>query len=134
MNLSKKKNLAIKTLGVGRDRIVFNTSRLDEIKEAITKQDIRDLVQSGAISVREIKGRRKIVKSHSRRRAGSVKKKVKLGKKTYIIITRSLRSYIKELRKHGKMTKEKYCEIRKQIKSRAFRDKSHLKERLAGVK
>ena len=43
MNLQKKKELAARTLTIGKDRIMFNTSRLDEIKEAITKQDIKDL-------------------------------------------------------------------------------------------
>ncbi len=40
MNLSKKKLLAVKTLRVGKERITFSPSRLDEIKEAITKQYI----------------------------------------------------------------------------------------------
>ena len=33
MNLAKKKILAAKTLGVGKDRIVLNNLRLLEIKE-----------------------------------------------------------------------------------------------------
>ena len=49
MNLSKKKKLAAKVFGVGKERIVFAKSRLNEIKEAITKQDIRDLKNDGAI-------------------------------------------------------------------------------------
>ena len=54
MNLKKKKILAAKTLGVGRNRIRLLKSRLDEIKEAITKQDIRDLKNDGAILIKEI--------------------------------------------------------------------------------
>ncbi len=43
MNLRTKKELAAKALKVGKERIVFVEARLDEIKEAITKQDMRDL-------------------------------------------------------------------------------------------
>ncbi|MEK6928053.1 MAG: 50S ribosomal protein L19e [Nanoarchaeota archaeon] len=131
MKLDKKKALAMSTLGIGKDRVVFNTQRLDEIKEAITKQDIRDLVVSGAIIIRDIKGRRTVVKRTTRRRAGSVKMKVNHGKKIYMIITRKLRAYAKELLDQEKITKEKYLKLRQQIKAHAFKSKAHFKEHLA---
>ena len=62
MQLNKKKELAARTLNVGIGRIFFNRERLEEIKEAITRQDIRDLVSVKAISVKEIKGRKKMLK------------------------------------------------------------------------
>ena len=40
MNLGKKKQLAARTLGVGKSRVHFVNENLNEIKEAITKQDI----------------------------------------------------------------------------------------------
>ncbi len=130
MNLKKKKRLAANTLGVGKDRVVFNLLRLDEIKEAITKQDIRDLFASGAISLKEIKGSRRILKSKSRRRAGSIKMKPKNSKRKYVVLTRALRRYIFELKGQGKISKEKYDEMRKEIKNHSYENKSHLKERL----
>jgi len=66
MNLSKKKELAKRTLKIGKSRIVFLESRLSEIKEAITKQDIRDLKREGAIIIKNIKGRRKVKKRKKR--------------------------------------------------------------------
>ena len=77
MQLNKKKELAARTLKVGKGRIVFNKERLSDIKEAITKQDIRELLRDKAIIITAIQGRRKIVKRKTRRRAGSIKKKVK---------------------------------------------------------
>lgn len=130
MNIRKKKILAANTLGVGKDRIVFNNQRLDEIKEAITKQDIRDLVSAGAITVKDIKGRRAVVKRKTRRRAGSVRKKVKNSKTEYVIITRKLRGYISELRNQEKITEEQFWKLRKDIRARTFKSKSHLKEHL----
>jgi len=41
MKLDKKKNLAKRVLNVGKERIIFVKERLSEIKEAITKQDIK---------------------------------------------------------------------------------------------
>lgn len=134
MNLRKKKNLAVKTLGVGRDRISFNTQRLDEIKEAITKQDIRDLVNSKAILINEIRGSKSKVKRRTRRRAGSIKKTVGNRKRKYVILTRKLRAYAAELRKHGLVDRQKYLILRKEIKSKIFRSKAHLKERIASIK
>ncbi|PIN93894.1 hypothetical protein COU56_03320, partial [Candidatus Pacearchaeota archaeon CG10_big_fil_rev_8_21_14_0_10_31_9] len=107
MNLSNKKILAAKTLGVGTGRIELNINRLDEIKEAITRQDIKDLVKSGAIKIKETKGRRKNVKRKQRRRIGKIKLKVKARKRSYIIITRKLRTYIKGLKTQEKITNEK---------------------------
>ena len=62
----KKKELAAKALKVGKGRIKFVNARLDEIKEAITKQDIKDLVLSGSIIINPIKGRRKNIKRKNR--------------------------------------------------------------------
>ncbi len=56
MQLNKKKELASRVLGVGKKRIIFNKEALEEVKDALTKQDIRDLVKSGSIFVKEISG------------------------------------------------------------------------------
>jgi large subunit ribosomal protein L19e len=130
MNLDKKKSLAIRTLGVGKNRIIFNMERLDEIKEAITRQDIRDLLKDKAISVKEIKGRKKIVKRKTRRRAGSIKKKVKTRKRDYMTITRKLRAFLLELKKKKIINQDEFIKLRKEIRSRDFRSKAHIKERI----
>lgn len=128
MNLNLKKKLAVKTLGVGKSRIMFNESRLDEIKEAITRQDIRDLVKSKAIIIKEIKGRRKKIKRKTRVREGKRKIKVNISKQKYVKLTRKLRRYVKEMKLQGKIDKEKYKELRRQIKIKMFKSKRNLKE------
>ncbi len=133
MNLSKKKALAIRTLKVGKSRIVFVNSRLDEIKEAITKQDIRDLKQEGAIIVKEIKGRKKVTKRTRKRGPGKIKKKVNTRKRDFVIMTRKLRKYVGGLLNHGSISKENSTEIRKKIRNKAFRSKAHLKEHIGGL-
>ncbi|MBI2044021.1 hypothetical protein HYT24_01520 [Candidatus Pacearchaeota archaeon] len=132
MNLSKKKELAARTFNVGKGRIVFIPSRINEIKEAITKQDMRDLMNEGAITIKNIKGSRKKVRRKSRS-AGNIRKKVRNTKREYMILTRKLRGYIKEMKNTGKVSREVYLDVRKKIRNRFFKSKANLKEYLAGL-
>lgn len=128
MQLAKKKALAAKVLKVGKNRIFFTEENLPEIKEAITRQDILDLHKSGAIKIKEVGGRRKIVKRRHRRRTGKIKKKVKTRKQDYVKLTRKLRFFVKHLLKTGEIDKEKSREIRRRIRAKKFRSKRHLSE------
>jgi len=132
MNLKSKKSLAARTFGVGLKRIIFSNSRLDEIKEAITKQDIRDLQRDGAITIKDIGGRRRKIARKKKRSTGNIKKKVKKRKREYVILTRKLRKHVAEIK--GKLTRKEIEDIRKKIKNRFFKDKSHIKKYLGGVK
>ena len=133
MNLAKKKTLAVKTLNVGKGRIVFVKSRLDDIKEALTKQDIRELHMDGAIIIKDIKGKKKKKEKPKKRGVGKVKKKVNVRKQNYVIMTRKLRKYTTEMFNQGKISKEDAVEIRKRIRNKKFRSKSHLKEYIGGL-
>ena len=130
MQLSKKKDLAAQVLKVGKNRIIFTVESLPEIKEAITRMDILDLHKSGAIKIREVKGRKKIIKRKNRRRTGKIKKTVNKRKAEYVIITRKLRAFTRGLVRTGKLDKEANRKIRKEIRARKFKSKRHLKEHL----
>ena len=130
MNLAKKKELAAKVLNVGKNRIVFVEGHLLEIKEAITRMDIQDLHKSGAIQIKEVKGQKKVVKRKRRRHIGKVRKHVNNRKKDYVKITRKLRKMVRGLARTGAIDRDKRKEIRKEIRSRKFRSKRHLKENL----
>ena len=134
MNLSQKKTLAAKTMKVGKERISFVNERLAEIKEAITKEDIRGLVESKAIIVNPIKGRKTNVARKNRRGTGKIKLKVNKRKQEYVIITRKLRAYAAELKKQGKLTAEEVTEIRKRIRNRAYKSKANLKLYIEGLR
>lgn len=122
----KKKELAAKALNVGKARVKFVKVRIDEIKDAITKQDIRDLVASGAIIVKPIKGRKLNIKRRNRRGQGKVKIKVNTRKKDYVKITRKLRKHVKNLKIQGKITHEEGKQLRKEIRNKAFKSKASL--------
>jgi len=128
MNLKKKKELVARVLKVGKGKVILDSSMKDEIKEAITRQDIKDLKQAGAIKIKEKKGRRKKKKRKTKKGEGKRKKKIKREKQEYVKLIRKLRAYIKNLRDKEKISKEDYREFRKKIRARVFRDLAHLKE------
>jgi len=127
MNLKKKKKLIARVLKVGLGRIILDSNMKNEIKEAITRQDAKDLKQAGAVRIKEKKGRKRKEKKR-RRREGKIKKKVKRRKQEYVKLTRKLRNYIKGLKDKERISKEDYREFRKKIRARQFRDLAHLKE------
>jgi len=134
MNLGKKKSLAARALNVGKARIVFLKAGLEEIKEAITKQDIKQLKTEGAILVKDVKGRTKKIKRKNRKNAGNIRKKVNKRKQEYVIMTRKLRRHVAELKKQGKLSPEEVKEMRRKIRNRIFKSKAHLKEHIGGLR
>jgi len=134
MNLGKKKSLAVRALGIGKKRIQFVQSRLEEIKEAITKADIKQLKEEGAIKIKEVSGRKKIVKRKRRRGPGKIKKKVSTRKQDYVKMTRKLRKHIKPLKESGKLSREDFIDIRKKIRNRKFNSLRNLRDYIGGLK
>lgn len=134
MNLSKKKALAARALNVGKARILFNVQRLGEIKEAITKQDIRDLHKEGIILIKEVKGRRKLVRRNTRKRMGSRKKRILNKKHQYVTLTRKFRRYLSYLKNKKAISKEHFLQLRREIRARMFQTLTQLKERIKEVK
>lgn len=133
MQLAKKKALAAKVLNVGKDRVFFVEEHLKEIKEAITRQDIIDLHNAGAIKIKEISGRRTIVKRNHRRRTGKIKHRNRDRKQAYVKLTRKLRTYTNFLLKTKKVDSNKYQNMRKMIKAGRFKSKRHLNEILGEI-
>ena len=130
MNLANKKALAAKTLKVGKGRLQFKTENLNEIKEAITRQDIKQLHGEGIISIKPIKGRKKNTTRKHRRGPGKIKMKVNKRKQEYVKITRKLREYAMSLRDRGVLERELYKKIRNKIRMREFKSKAALRDYL----
>ena len=133
MQLNKKKNLAAKVLKVGKDRVIFMKESLAEIKEAITRQDIAELFKAGAIQIKDIKGRKKVVQRKHRRGIGKREQRVPNKKKKYMAITRKLRSTARGLRVMKKIDTEQYHGIRRMIRASKFKSRRHLLESLKEI-
>jgi len=136
--LNVQRRLAAQILKCGKNRIMFDPGSLTEIKEAITKTDIRSLIGSGIISKRRVhntskfwarKNRRQKIKG---RRKGPGSRK---GKKTarenpktaWMNKIRLQRSYLKSLRQSKAITTEDYHDLYMKSKGGFFRSLRHLK-------
>ena len=134
MKLDKKKALAAKVFNVGKERIVFVEPRLEEIKEAITKEDIRGLKEDGAILIKEIRGKRGKPKRKTKRSPGNIRKKAKNTKREYMTITRKLRKYVAHLKEKKVLGKEESSDIRKKIRNRYFKSQANLRDYVRSLK
>src|SRR3990172_13438625 len=67
MQLKVQKKLAAKVLKVGPSRVIFDETRLEEIKEAITSGDIKRLITDHAIKGRPVKGISKVRSNKNKR-------------------------------------------------------------------
>jgi len=138
MNLSVQKRMAASILKAGKNRIIFDNSKLNEIKEAITKRDIRNLINSGVIKLDQKHGFSsfRINKLRAQKRKGKRKglgsrkgkKTARLGrKKKWMIKVRVQRKFLKYLKQNKLISIHVYRKIYKMIKSDVFRSKRHLK-------
>jgi len=72
MSLKAQKRMAAKILKCGENRVYFDPYLIDEIKMAITREDIRNLVKEGIILKKYKKGNSKYRKNvrHERKKKG----------------------------------------------------------------
>jgi len=71
---SVQRRLAAGILKCGEHRIKFDSSKLDEIKEAITKSDVRALINQGAITRRRVLNTSRFWARKTKKQKNSVKK------------------------------------------------------------
>ena len=137
MILNVQKRLAAYVLKCSTDRVVFDTEKLSEIKEAITKADIRALADQGAISKVPIRGisraRTNFVQRQKRKgkRKGHGSRKGSAGartnkKRTWVNKVRLQRSYLQALRLKEIIRQNQFVELYKKVKGGFFRSKRHM--------
>ena len=132
MTLRMQRRIAAKVLGIGENKVWMNPLRINEIKEAITKQDILDLIKDGAIKAREITGRKAVVR-RKKKGKGSKKGRVKRSKKDYMMKIRKLRKFLKLLKEKSLLDAPEIKYLRTLSKSGHFKSQRHLKEHIINV-
>lgn len=135
MNLSTQKQIAAKIMKCGTSRVRIRAGK--EVEEALTREDVRNLIRKGHVWKVQKKGTskfnvKKIVKQKKRGRmkghgsrkgtAGARKKR----KQIWMDTVRPLRRLLKELKESGSITNQTYKKIYLMIKGGAFRNKKHL--------
>ena len=138
MQLQMQKRLAAQILKASKSNIVLDVNRLEEIKGAITKADLRSLIKDKAIMEKKPRGisrfrirKIKMQKSKGRRKGpGSIKSGSNAritGKRVWINHIRLQRGFLKLLRNKEVLDRHSYRTLYMKSKGGFFRSKRHLK-------
>jgi large subunit ribosomal protein L19e len=138
MKLKMQKRIAGSLSGVSPKRIKFNEENLSEIKEAITKRDIRALIKDKKIIVKQkesssrSRSRKRLIQKRKGRQQGIGSRKGKRTarlprKEEWIHKIRVQRMFLKNLKLKNFIDSKIYRQLYKQAKSGFFRSKNHLK-------
>ena len=138
MELKIQKRLAAKVLKSAESNVRIDPSRLEEVKDAITKTDIRSLIKDKAITLKNIRvtskfriRKNKFQKSKGRRKgSGSIKSSVNARnprKRSWINGIRLQRGLLKGLRDKKIIERSSYRLLYRRAKGGFFRSKRHLK-------
>lgn len=137
MNLRSQRRLASKVLKCGISKIWIDSKRLDKVKQAITKKDIRGLIKDKIIKKlpdkkpAKLSTRRNLLQKLKGRQKGAGSRKgahgARAGKKErWLKIVRPQRELLRQLKKEGKITSLNYRKVYRLIKGNMFRSKHHL--------
>ena len=136
--LDVQRRLAAQLMDCGKNRVRFEPGSLDEIKESITKADIRGLITKGVISKRRPLNTSRFWARKRKKQKGLGKQKghgSRKGKKTartepkrvWINKVRLQRFYLKNLRDSKSLLPAHYHELYMKSKGGFFRSLRHLK-------
>ncbi|MBS3143727.1 50S ribosomal protein L19e [Candidatus Woesearchaeota archaeon] len=138
MKLKTQKRIVKSLYNVGTRRVRFDSEKLSEIKEAITKKDIKGLVNRGTIKIKQKRGssrvraRKRLIQRRKGRRKGIGSRKGKSSarlrpKKVWMAKIRILRRFLKEIKEKNLIKNKDYKELYLKAKGGFFRSQRHLK-------
>ncbi len=148
MRFDHQRRLASEILGCGvnRVRITTDPAEQENIFDAITREQVRELIRRNVITMREERG---VSRGRARMRAAQKRKGRQRGhgtrrgsanarapeKTQWISTIRRLRVYLRELKSQGRIDVRTYRRFYRQAKGGMFKSKAHLTQQLqmAGV-
>jgi large subunit ribosomal protein L19e len=142
MKLSTQKRLAADVMKIGQSRVWMDPTFEDEVSLAITRDDVRRLIDEGAIQKKRYigvsRGRARYILTQKRKgqRKGPGTKKGKAssnmsGKERWMMKIRPMRKELRKLRDTGKITPKVYRELYLKAKGNAFRNTAHLRTHIS---
>lgn len=136
MNTKSAKRIVARKLNVGTSRIAVKPDSQKKIKDAITGQDLENLMKEGIFATKGIgqsRGRARILlaKKKKGRRKGQGTKKGKKNARMdlhglWIKKVRAQRKYIVLLSKDEKIDRKEYRNLYNKIRGGFFRSKAHI--------
>lgn len=138
VNLRAKKRLVSRVVGVGVHRVKFDSDHLDDIADAITRENIRSLITANTIKIAPFKGtsrgraqHKKDQKNKRGTKQGSKqgRKGARIGKKeVYVAKVRSLRRLLKIAKDRKDITNPEFWDLYKKVGGNTVRNKAHLRQ------
>ncbi len=137
MNLRLQRRLAAEILKVGEDRVWIDPTKIEEVEGAITREDVRALIEQGIIDARPIRGtsrvrarKRHLQRKKGRRRGHGKRKGKKYSKisrkEKWMITIRAIRRKLRELKDKSIIDRKTYRKLYIMAKSGRIKSKSHL--------
>lgn len=137
VNLKAKKRLVSRVVGVGIHRIKFDSDHLDDIADAITRDNIRSLITANTIKIKSIVGTsrgRAQTKRTQKKKRGTTQgsKKGRKGarskrKDNHMIKVRALRYRLKIAKDRKEITNPEFWDLYKMIGGNTIRNSAHLR-------
>lgn len=140
-DLASQRRIAAAVLGCGVNRVWINPEKLSDVQSAMSREDIRNLIEEGAISSHQKKGisrgraRARIAKrayGHCKgpgRRSGA--KGARTPSKTqWIKKIRAQRKELRAQRETGSITRTEYRRLYRRAAGGQFRNVAHLKAQI----
>lgn len=136
--LKLQKRIASEIMKCSQKRVHFDPDKTSDIKEAITKADIRTLVKQGVIKAKPVKGvsrvRARKIKAQKRkgRQKGSGSRKGKFTarakpKNVWMNTVRAQRNFLKELKSKDLLVPGGFWDLYRKSKGGFFRSVRHIK-------
>ncbi|MBN1677053.1 MAG: 50S ribosomal protein L19e [Candidatus Thermoplasmatota archaeon] len=141
MNLKNQRRVAAEILKCGVNRVWIDSNRLEDAADAITRSDVRTLINSGAIRARQKKGvsrgraKHNIAQRQKGRQSGHGSRRGRKGarkpkKERWIQTIRPIRKKLRELRDEGKIDSSTYRRYYMQAKGGVFKSRPHLESHM----
>lgn len=140
-DLKNQKRLAASVMSVGRSRVRIDPDRGDEVATAVTRADIRKLVDGGVITavqktgVSRGRGRKISQQKAKGRRTGPGSRKGAANarrprKESWVMRIRAIRDELRVLREKGAIDAATYRDYYVRAKGGQFRSRNHLKSHM----
>jgi len=143
VNLKAKKRLVSRVTGVGVHRIRFDADHLDDVADAITRENIRSLLTANTITIKGFTGTsrgRAQTKLDQRKKRGTTqgskqgRKGARVGKKeVYVAKVRALRRLLKIAKDRKDLTNPEFWELYKKVGGNTVRNKAHLRQLMTEI-
>lgn len=144
-DLANQRRLAAEVMDVGVNRVWMNPESSKDIADALTRENIRKLIEEGKVGKRAIRGisRGRVRKAHETRAYGhrkghgsrsGAKGARRPKKEMWMKKIRALRSLLRELRENKTIDVSTYRKLYAKAKGGEYRSRAHLKSHIEQTK